>query len=1060
MKTTWSRLSAFGCQLLLAMAAGLMGAGTMTAQSGVTSTPETLSKAPLNPHFVEYMDARAQGLTPAMVTAEGYGLGFVPGPLDLSHLKTQPTALSFGTPPASYDLRIIGKVTPVRDQGVCGSCWAFATYGSLESALMPGEARDFSENNLKNLSGFDSSPCSGGQYLMSMAYLARWNDPTFQAGPVNESDDPYNPSDTNTSTLGKPVQKHIQDVILLAARASASDNTTLKNAVMTYGGVLTSMYAGSTTDPFNSYYNQTTHSFYYSGSAAANHNVTLAGWDDNYPASNFLTPPPGNGAFLIKNSWGTSWPSDGGYFWISYYDSIYARTAESAVFWAAESPANYTRQYEYDPLGWDQVVGWTLNPTTAWFANVFTAATTEQLKAVATYVGSPNSPYVINIYTGATSGPTSGTLVANTSGTFALAGYHTVVLPSPVGLTAGQQFSVVMELTTPGFNYPIPVEDVVAGYSSKAVASPGQSFVSSDGSSWADLTSIFDSTANIALKAFAGSSGTTYTLTLNRAGTGLGTVASNDGLINCGPSCTGNYASGTVVTLTATPALGSIFFGWSGGGCSGTGSCSVTMSAAQSVTATFNTGTNPLTVNLAGTGTGTVTSSPAGINCPGTCSAAFQAGSNVTLTATPNAGSTFGGWGGACLGSSCSITMSSAELATATFATNSPVLSLLSPSSAIAGGGNPVALSVTGANFVNGANVVWNGTNLTTNFINSSGLQATIPAGNLATPAVASVTVTNPSGGGTSNALTFDILEAFGGSGGYLSMFVNGADLGNSALFQGNCPATGQPCIGVGNTAPMRTLDVSGEIQARGGNLFLQRNMTDSPNRRNWAWGTETANYGDMAFFVSTSNTNFPSVNVMTLLSNGNVGIGPVATTPVTPLQVGGDIRVGTTGTNGCLQNFSGAGMMGTCTSDARLKSNILPFAPLLDKLVKLQPVHFDWNIEQYPDYHFGAGRNSGLLAQDVEKVFPDLVFVDAHGFKTVNYSELPYLTLAAIRELKTENDSLRTQIAERNKEVAELYQQVVSVRARLDRLEKKQSDGAKEKPAKRSSQVSVTKTR
>jgi hypothetical protein len=282
-------------------------------------------------------------------------------------------------------------------------------------------------------------------------------------------------------------------------------------------------------------------------------------------------------------------------------------------------------------------------------------------------------------------------------------------------------------------------------------------------------------------------------------------------------------------------------------------------------------------------------------------------------------------------------------------------------------------------------------------------------------------------------------------------MFVNGTGLGNSMLFQSG------GLVGVGTTSPIRTLDVNGEIQARGGNLFLQRNLTDLAGRRNWAWGTETFNVGDMAFFVSTGNSNFPSVNVMTLLSNGNVGIGLTATTPATTLQVGGDIRVGTSGTNGCLQNFAGTALTGTCSSDARLKTNILPFAPILDKLVQLQPVHFDWNTEQYPDYHFGAGRNSGLVAQEVEKVFPEMVAVDAHGYKTVNYSELPYLTLAAIRELKiesdflrtqlserkAENDSLRAQLAERQRELEELRQEV---EARLARLEKPPSRATKKK--------------
>ena len=278
-----------------------------------------------------------------------------------------------------------------------------------------------------------------------------------------------------------------------------------------------------------------------------------------------------------------------------------------------------------------------------------------------------------------------------------------------------------------------------------------------------------------------------------------------------------------------------------------------------------------------------------------------------------------------------------------------PVLTSLTPSSANAGGG-ALTLILNGSNFMPNSQVFWNNTNLPTTYLSGgTQLQASIAAADIATAGSAALTVSNPAPGGASNSLTFSVLEAGNGTGGFLSMFVNGANLGNSALFQSG------GLVGVGTTSPVRTLDVNGEIQSRGGNLYLQRNMTDLAGRRNWAWGTETFNVGDMSFFVSTSNTSFPSVSVLTLLSNGSAGIGGVPT-PATALQVKGDIRVGTSGTNGCLQNFAGTAIAGTCSSDARLKTNILPFAPILDKLVKLQPVHFDWNIEQYPDYHFGAG--------------------------------------------------------------------------------------------------------
>jgi hypothetical protein len=141
--------------------------------------------------------------------------------------------------------------------------------------------------------------------------------------------------------------------------------------------------------------------------------------------------------------------------------------------------------------------------------------------------------------------------------------------------------------------------------------------------------------------------------------------------INCGPTCSANYANGTLVTLTAAPDPIMTFAGWSGA-CTGTGTCTVTMDMAKSVTATFNLAGYALWVQKAGGATGTVTSYPSGINCGAACSANYATGSLVTLTATPGPNAIFTGWVEACSGTgTCTVTMNAAKSVTATFNTSS-----------------------------------------------------------------------------------------------------------------------------------------------------------------------------------------------------------------------------------------------------------------------------------------------------------------------------------------------------------------------------------------------------
>jgi hypothetical protein len=161
-------------------------------------------------------------------------------------------------------------------------------------------------------------------------------------------------------------------------------------------------------------------------------------------------------------------------------------------------------------------------------------------------------------------------------------------------------------------------------------------------------------------------------LTVAKDGTGFGTVTTNPAGIDCGATCQSDFDYGTVVTLTAAATTGSTFAGWTGEGCSGTGDCTVTMTAARSVTATFTLDQFTLTVAKDGTGSGTVTSNPAGIDCGATCQSDFGYGTVVTLTAAAATGSTFAGWTGeGCSGTGdCTVTMTAARSVTATFTIN------------------------------------------------------------------------------------------------------------------------------------------------------------------------------------------------------------------------------------------------------------------------------------------------------------------------------------------------------------------------------------------------------
>lgn len=150
-----------------------------------------------------------------------------------------------------------------------------------------------------------------------------------------------------------------------------------------------------------------------------------------------------------------------------------------------------------------------------------------------------------------------------------------------------------------------------------------------------------------------------YALNITKKGAGTGTVSSNPAGINCGPDCSEDYFFGTEVTLTAAAGPNSTFTGFTGSDCMGAQTCTVKMNRVRNITATFRP-TVTLAITKRGDGDGVVSSSPAGINCGAVCSAPFALGTDVTLTANADPGSTFQGFTGdqCILENPCTVDMS------------------------------------------------------------------------------------------------------------------------------------------------------------------------------------------------------------------------------------------------------------------------------------------------------------------------------------------------------------------------------------------------------------------
>ncbi len=384
--------------------------------------------------------------------------------------------------PDRYDMREDKRVTPVRDQGFYGTCWAFASLGALETSLMPYEEDIYSIDHMTHNNSYNLDINAGGEHTMSIAYLASWQ------GPVYEKDDVYGDEETDENL--KAV-KHLEEAIIINER----DDKILKSAVFKYGGIETSLYlAMDYYGHYSKYFDDDHHCYYYDGKEVPNHDVVIVGWDDNYPKENFTITPEHDGAFICKNSWGTGFGEDG-YFYVSYDDVNIGNQA--IVYTRLSGSDNFDNIYQSDMLGWVGKLGF--GESSAYFANCYTAEKDEELAAVSFYATGNDAKFSVYYVTDFKDDQSFRNRKYVVSGASKYAGYYTVRFPEKIKLKKGEKYAVLVYINTPGDDKPIAVEYKADEKTDKFDISDGEGYISLSGDIWKKAE---DNGCNVCLKAF------------------------------------------------------------------------------------------------------------------------------------------------------------------------------------------------------------------------------------------------------------------------------------------------------------------------------------------------------------------------------------------------------------------------------------------------------------------------------------------------------------------------------------------------------------------------------